>query len=96
MTSGHTLVLDQESIGLTWMDVMNKICVFDILKMKCPAKKKWIIFLMGYCLARQHRHWTVDDWKYVVWSGKSRFQFNRADRRVRVCRQPNESIDDKR
>ncbi|GFT87426.1 hypothetical protein TNCV_4050721 [Trichonephila clavipes] len=27
MTSGHTLVLDQESIGLTWMDVMNKyIC----------------------------------------------------------------------
>ncbi|GBN37294.1 hypothetical protein AVEN_226899-1 [Araneus ventricosus] len=24
--------------------------------------------------ARQHYHWTVDDWKHVAWSDESRFQ----------------------
>ncbi|GFY08735.1 transposable element Tcb2 transposase [Trichonephila clavipes] len=43
--------------------------------------------------ARQHRHWTVDDWKHVAWSDESRFQLNRADGRVRVWRQPHESMD---
>ncbi|GFT99656.1 HTH_Tnp_Tc3_2 domain-containing protein [Trichonephila clavipes] len=33
---------------------------------------------------RQHRSWTVDDWKYVAWSDESRFQLNLADGRVRV------------
>ncbi|GFX99997.1 transposable element Tcb2 transposase [Trichonephila clavipes] len=42
---------------------------------------------------RQHRHWTVDNWKYVAWSDESRFQLNRADGRVRVWRQPHESLD---
>ncbi|GFT87999.1 transposable element Tcb2 transposase [Trichonephila clavipes] len=41
----------------------------------------------------QHRHWTVDDWKHVTWSDECRFQFNRADGRVRVWRQPHESMD---
>ncbi|GFX66689.1 HTH_Tnp_Tc3_2 domain-containing protein [Trichonephila clavipes] len=36
--------------------------------------------------ARQHRHWTLDDWKHVAWSDESRFQLNRADGRVRVWR----------
>ncbi|GFW96725.1 HTH_Tnp_Tc3_2 domain-containing protein [Trichonephila clavipes] len=43
--------------------------------------------------ARQHRHWTVDDWKHVAWFDESRFQLNRADLRVRVGKQPYESID---
>ena len=34
--------------------------------------------------ARQHRYWTVDDWKHVAWSDESRFQLYRADGRVRV------------
>ncbi|GBM24270.1 hypothetical protein AVEN_22596-1 [Araneus ventricosus] len=33
--------------------------------------------------ARQHYHWTVDDWKNVAWSDESRFQLYRADARVR-------------
>ncbi|GBM06925.1 hypothetical protein AVEN_147860-1 [Araneus ventricosus] len=37
--------------------------------------------------ARQHYHWTVDDWKYVAWSDESRFQLYQADARVRVWRQ---------
>ncbi|GFY11139.1 HTH_Tnp_Tc3_2 domain-containing protein [Trichonephila clavipes] len=41
----------------------------------------------------QHRHWTADDWKQVVWSDESHFQLNRADGRVRVWRKPHESMD---
>ncbi|GBM02993.1 hypothetical protein AVEN_14508-1 [Araneus ventricosus] len=33
--------------------------------------------------ARQHYHWTVDDWKHVTWSDESRFQWYRTDARVR-------------
>ncbi|GFW36471.1 transposable element Tcb2 transposase [Trichonephila clavipes] len=43
--------------------------------------------------ARQHRHWTVDVWKHVAWSSESHFQLNRADGRVRVWRQPPESME---
>ncbi|GFV61096.1 uncharacterized protein TNCV_1972711 [Trichonephila clavipes] len=42
---------------------------------------------------RQHRHWTVDDWKHVSWYEKSLFQLNRADGRVQVWRHPHESMD---
>ncbi|GBN81873.1 hypothetical protein AVEN_140430-2 [Araneus ventricosus] len=34
------------------------------------------------CWARQHYHWTADDWKHVVWSDESRFQLYRTDARV--------------
>ncbi|GFW22227.1 uncharacterized protein TNCV_1429811 [Trichonephila clavipes] len=34
--------------------------------------------------ARQHRHWTVDDRKHVVWSDESVFQLNRADGRMKT------------
>ncbi|GBO06275.1 hypothetical protein AVEN_180001-1 [Araneus ventricosus] len=36
--------------------------------------------------ARQHYHWTVDDWKHVAWSDESRFQLYRTEARVRVWR----------
>ncbi|GFW11731.1 transposable element Tcb2 transposase [Trichonephila clavipes] len=42
---------------------------------------------------RQHRHWTVNDWKHVAWSDESRFLLNRDDRRVRAWRQPHEPMD---
>ncbi|GFV43906.1 transposable element Tcb2 transposase [Trichonephila clavipes] len=43
--------------------------------------------------AHQYRHWIVDDWKHVAWYDESRFQWNPADGRFRVCRQPHESMD---
>ncbi|GBL93568.1 hypothetical protein AVEN_63702-1 [Araneus ventricosus] len=43
--------------------------------------------------ARQHRHLIVDDWKHVAWSDESWFHLYRADRCVRVWRQPHESMD---
>ncbi|GBO39536.1 hypothetical protein AVEN_54173-1, partial [Araneus ventricosus] len=36
--------------------------------------------------ARQHYHWTVDDWKHVTWSNQSHFQLYRADARVRILK----------
>ncbi|GFU64376.1 uncharacterized protein TNCV_3947431 [Trichonephila clavipes] len=34
-----------------------------------------------------------DEYKHVAWSNESRFQLSRADGRVRVCRQPHDSMD---
>jgi transposase len=48
---------------------------------------------MRLAWARQHRHWTVEDWKNVAWSDESRFQLYRADGRVRVWRKPHEAMD---
>ncbi|GFW63219.1 transposable element Tcb2 transposase [Trichonephila clavipes] len=42
---------------------------------------------------RQHQQWGVDDWKHVAWSDEFRFQLNKVDGRVRVWRQPHESMD---
>ncbi|GBM86093.1 hypothetical protein AVEN_41235-1 [Araneus ventricosus] len=36
--------------------------------------------------ARQHYHWSVDDWKHVAWSDESRPQLYRTDARVPVWR----------
>ncbi|GBN16570.1 hypothetical protein AVEN_256050-1 [Araneus ventricosus] len=38
--------------------------------------------------ARQHYHWTVDDWKHVAWYDESRFQLYRTDARVRCINEP--------
>ncbi|GBM13667.1 hypothetical protein AVEN_148189-1 [Araneus ventricosus] len=42
--------------------------------------------------ARQHYHWTVDDWKRVAWSDESRFQLYRTDERVRPPKSPEMNI----
>lgn len=43
--------------------------------------------------AKEHKHWTVDDWKRVMWSDESRFQMHRADGRMRIWRKQHESMD---
>ncbi|GFV00290.1 transposable element Tcb2 transposase [Trichonephila clavipes] len=50
-------------------------------------------YLNHWATAAPCRHWTVDDYKHVAWSGESRIEMNRADGRVRVWRQPHESMD---
>ncbi|GFT14345.1 HTH_Tnp_Tc3_2 domain-containing protein [Trichonephila clavipes] len=42
--------------------------------------------VLPFAWARQHRHWTADDWKHVAWSDEFRLQLNRSDGRVRVWR----------
>ncbi|GBN47882.1 hypothetical protein AVEN_39364-1 [Araneus ventricosus] len=41
---------------------------------------------------REHRDWTMDEWKRVAWSDESRFLIHHIDGRVRVCRLPGEQL----
>ncbi|GFT31492.1 uncharacterized protein TNCV_608981 [Trichonephila clavipes] len=47
------------------------------------------------CLAwaREHRDWSVEDWKRVAWSDESRFRLLNADGRLRISRQSHEDMD---
>ncbi|GFV37028.1 uncharacterized protein TNCV_2381751 [Trichonephila clavipes] len=49
--------------------------------------------VLHFAWARQHRHWTVDDWKHDAWSDEFRFQLNRDDGCVQVRRKTPESMD---
>ncbi|GBM71171.1 hypothetical protein AVEN_193851-1 [Araneus ventricosus] len=42
--------------------------------------------------AREHRDWTMKEWKRVAWSDKSRFLIHHVDGRVRVYRLPSEPL----
>ncbi|GBM53193.1 Transposable element Tc1 transposase [Araneus ventricosus] len=42
--------------------------------------------------AREHRDWTMDEWKRVAWSDESQFRIHHADGRVRVRRMPGELL----
>lgn len=41
---------------------------------------------------RQRRHRTVVDWKHVAWADEARFQLYLAGVRVRIWREPDESM----
>ncbi|GBM24470.1 hypothetical protein AVEN_41114-1 [Araneus ventricosus] len=43
--------------------------------------------------AREHREWTLEDWKRVAWTDKSRFRLFQADGRPRIWRQSHEAMD---
>ncbi|GBM59646.1 Transposable element Tcb2 transposase [Araneus ventricosus] len=42
--------------------------------------------------AREHRHWTMDEWKRVAWSDEPRFLIHHVDARVRVRRLPGKQL----
>ncbi|GBM97699.1 Transposable element Tc1 transposase [Araneus ventricosus] len=42
--------------------------------------------------AREHRDWTMDEWKRAAWSDESRFLIYHVDGRVRVRRLPGEQL----
>ncbi|GBN23389.1 Transposable element Tc1 transposase [Araneus ventricosus] len=42
--------------------------------------------------AREHRDWTMDEWKRVAWSDESRFLIHHVDGHVRVRRLPGEQL----
>ncbi|GBN62545.1 hypothetical protein AVEN_259773-1 [Araneus ventricosus] len=43
--------------------------------------------------AREHRKWTLEDWKRVAWSDESRFRLLHEDGRLRIWRQALEAMD---
>jgi transposase len=44
--------------------------------------------LLKWC--KERRHWTVDNWKRVIWSDESHYTMWRSDGSVWVCRMPGE------
>ncbi|GFU85476.1 transposable element Tc1 transposase [Trichonephila clavipes] len=43
--------------------------------------------------AREHRDWSVEDWKRVAWRDESRFRQFNSDGRLRIWRQAHETMD---
>ncbi|MBW0466906.1 hypothetical protein O181_006621 [Austropuccinia psidii MF-1] len=41
--------------------------------------------------AQAHRHWTINDWAWVVWMDESAFKLGKKVNRVRVWRTPQEN-----
>ena len=64
---------------------------------KCKSTKKLLVSATNRKkrleFARNHRNWTVEQWKKVVWSDESRFTLFQNDGRVRVWREPHEAMD---
>nr|KAF6330375.1 hypothetical protein mMyoMyo1_012365 [Myotis myotis] len=42
--------------------------------------------------SQEHKDWTVEHWKKVMWSDESRFQLHHADSRVRIWQKQHESM----
>ncbi|GBM98433.1 hypothetical protein AVEN_223818-1 [Araneus ventricosus] len=42
--------------------------------------------------AREHRDWTMDEWRRVTWSDESRFLIHQVDGRVKLRRLPGEQL----
>uniref|UniRef100_A0AAZ3SMV0 Transposase Tc1-like domain-containing protein n=1 Tax=Oncorhynchus tshawytscha TaxID=74940 RepID=A0AAZ3SMV0_ONCTS len=42
--------------------------------------------------ARNHQHWTIEEWKNVAWSDESRFLLRHADGRDRIWHKQHESM----
>jgi hypothetical protein len=41
--------------------------------------------------AKEHRHWTENDWKNVIWTDESSFELGKMSRQIRVWRKPHEA-----
>ena len=41
--------------------------------------------------AREHRHWSENDWKNVIWTDESCFELGKTSRQIRVWRKPHEA-----
>jgi transposase len=42
--------------------------------------------------AREHQHWSVDDWKKVIWTDESCFEIVKISRQIRVWRRTSEKF----
>ena len=64
---------------------------------KCKSTKKPLVSATNQkkCLefAQNHRNWTVEQWKKVMWSDESRFTLFQNDGCIRVWREPHEAMD---
>ncbi|GBO38255.1 hypothetical protein AVEN_76960-1 [Araneus ventricosus] len=71
-------------LQVTVCELFNGPLLIWALRAEGPLVHEHKALLLSW--ARQHYHWTVDDWKHVAWSDESRFQLYQTDARVRVWR----------
>ncbi|GFW76633.1 transposable element Tcb2 transposase [Trichonephila clavipes] len=62
------------------------------------SKAKLLLLIarhQAFCLAwaKEHRDWSVENWKRVTWSDESSFQLLNADRRLKIWGQAHEAMD---
>ena len=46
-------------------------------------------------LANAHKHWTINDWKRVLWSNESKYDMKGPDGNLKVCRPKSKRLDPK-
>ena len=68
--------------------------------MKAVVKRKRPLLSAKHCkahldYAHAHKDWTVEDWKRVVWSDKTKINRLRSDRRKWVWKRPGEGLSDR-
>jgi hypothetical protein len=64
----------------------------------CSRRPHWVQLLSAknkkklLQWARDHQHWTIEEWKNIAWSDESRFLLRHADGRVRIWHKQHESM----
>ncbi|GIY13323.1 transposable element Tcb1 transposase [Caerostris darwini] len=78
--STKTLRIEAHKLGYTERSAAHRPLITKTSKKACL---RW---------AKDHRTWTLDDWKRILWSDESRFTLFRSDGRVWVWRLPGERL----
>ncbi|GBO01227.1 Transposable element Tc1 transposase [Araneus ventricosus] len=85
--AGPSASVSEHTVQRTLLDMglcsRRPTCVSLLTKRHHQPRLQW---------AREHRDWTIDEWKRVAWSEESRFLIHHVDGRVRVRRLPGEQL----
>ncbi|GBL92077.1 hypothetical protein AVEN_102621-1 [Araneus ventricosus] len=81
--AGPSASVSEHTVQLTLLDM--GLCSRRPTRVPLLTKRHRQLHLQW---AREHRDWTVDEWKRLAWSDESRFLIHHVDGRVRVCRLP--------
>ncbi|GBO04691.1 hypothetical protein AVEN_19391-1 [Araneus ventricosus] len=85
--SGPNASVSEHTVQRTLLDM--GLCSRRLTRAVLSTKRRRQLRLQW---AREHRDWTMDEWKRVAWSDESRFLIHHVDGRIRVRRLPGEQL----
>ncbi|GBM71636.1 hypothetical protein AVEN_269189-1 [Araneus ventricosus] len=85
--TGPSASVSEHAVQRTLLDM--GLCNRRTTRVPLLTKRHRQLCLQG---AREHRDWTIDEWKRVAWSDESQFLIHHVDVRVRVRRLPGEQL----
>ncbi|GBO01652.1 hypothetical protein AVEN_30550-1 [Araneus ventricosus] len=85
--SGPNASVSEHTVQRTLLDM--GLCSRRITRVPLLTKRRRQLRLQW---AREHREWTMDEWKRVAWLDESRFLIHHVDGRVRVRRLAGEQL----